>query len=116
MNNDESPKKISKVVIKKIFFLNSFFSNKKNNAENTNRFIINARTTALDCSNKIIGIKRMKIITEKNFQNFPEKFDINKNGIVRNIVEESKFLFANDPVIDVILKLKSWLDFKRINS
>ena len=116
MNNDESPKKISKVVIKKIFFLKCFFSNKKNNTKNTITFIINARTTAFDCSIRIKGIKRIKIIIEKNFQNLPENFDINKNGIERKRVEESKFLFANDPVIDLAFKLRSWLDFKRINS
>ena len=83
---------------------------------NTNKFTINARTTAFDCSIRIKGIKRIKIIIEKNFQNLLENFDINKNGTERKRVEESKFLFAKDPVIDLTPKLRSWLDFKRINS
>ena len=114
MNNDESPKKSNKPAIKNIFFLNMFFSNKKNNIKKTKKFIMNARTTALDWSIKINGSKRKKLMTVKIFQNFLENFDINKNGIERNRVEDSKFLFANDPVIDLTLKLRSWLDFKRI--
>ena len=116
MNNDEIPKKIKMPEIRKTFFLNVVFSNKKNDTENNTKLITKARTTALDCSIKINGIKIIKIINEKNFQNFPENFNINKKGIERKRLEESKFLFANDPVIDLTLKLRFWLDFKTINS